>query len=178
VLEIGYGTGHGLVSLATAVGKTGQVHGVDISAGMTAVARGRIESAGLHNVTMTVGDATQLCFRSNVFDAAFMSFTLELFESAVPDVITEVRRVLRDGARLGIVAMAETGETNPVIDLYQWAHQHWPHLVDCEPIDVVGTLQAARFHTEAACVSAIWGLPVVVAIGVKSSVGSQDGHTT
>src|SRR5436190_6783051 len=52
VLEIGYGTGHGLVSLATAVGKTGQVHGVDISTGMTAVARARIESAGLHNVTL------------------------------------------------------------------------------------------------------------------------------
>ena len=31
VLEIGCGTGHGLVSLANAVGKTGQVHGVDIS---------------------------------------------------------------------------------------------------------------------------------------------------
>ena len=57
VLEIGYGTGHGLLSLADAVGKTGQVHGVDISSGMTAVARARIGSAGLRNVTLTVGDA-------------------------------------------------------------------------------------------------------------------------
>ena len=101
VLEIGYGTGHGLVSLANAVGKTGQVHGVDISSGMTAVARARIGSAGLRNVTLTVGDAGVLCFRSNVFDAVFMSFTLELFESAVPDVLAEVRRVLRDGGSTG-----------------------------------------------------------------------------
>jgi ubiquinone/menaquinone biosynthesis C-methylase UbiE len=178
VLEIGYGTGHGLVSLANAVGKTGEVHGVDISSGMTAVARARIGSAGLRNVTLSVGDAGVLCFRSNVFDAAFMSFTLELFESAVPEVLAEVRRVLRNGGRLGVVAMAETRETNPMIDLYQWAHRHWPHLVDCRPIDVASVLQAASFQTETAGVSAIWTLPVVVAIGVKASVGSQEGPTT
>jgi ubiquinone/menaquinone biosynthesis C-methylase UbiE len=178
VLEIGYGTGHGLISMATAVGKTGQVYGVDISSGMTAVARASIGSAGLRNVTLTVGDADVLCFRSNVFDAVFMSFTLELFASAVPDVLAEVRRVLRDGGRLGVVAMAETGETNPMTNLYHWAHRHWPHLVDCRPIDVASVLQAARFQTEIADVSAIWALPVVVAIGVKASVGSQEGPTT
>ena len=178
VLEIGYGTGHGLVSLANAVGQTGQVHGVDLSSGMTAVARARIESAGVRNVTLTVGDADVLCFRSNVFDAVFMSFTLEVFESAVPNVLAEVRRVLRNGGRLGLVAMAETGETNPMIDLYHWAHQHWPHLVDCRPIDVASVLQAARFQTETAAVSAIWALPVVIAIGVKASVASPEGPTT
>jgi len=159
VLEIGYGTGHGLLSLADAVGKTGQVHGVDISAGMTVVARARIRAAGVRNVTLTVGDASLLCFRPSVFDAVFMSFTLELFESAVPDVLAEVRRVLRDGGRLGVVAMAATGETNPMIDLYQWAHRHCPHLVDCRPIDVASVLQAARFQTETAAASAIWTLP-------------------
>lgn len=178
VLEVGYGTGHGLVGLAHAVGKTGQVHGVDISSGMTAVARARIESAGLRHVTLTVGDARALCFRSNVFDAVFMSFTLELFESAIPDVLAEVHRVLRDGGRLGVVAMAETGETNPMIDLYHWAHRQWPHLVDCRPIDVATVLHAARFQTETAGASAIWTLPVVVAIGVKASVGSPEGPTT
>ncbi len=178
VLEIGYGTGHGLVGLADAVGKTGHVHGVDISPGMTAVARSRIGRAGLPNVTLTRGDASALCFRSNVFDAVFMSFTLELFASAVPGVLAEVRRVLRDGGRLGVVALAETGDTNPMIDLYQWAHRHWPHLLDCRPIDVASVLQAARFQTETVGASAIWALPVVVAIGVKASVGPEEGPTT
>jgi demethylmenaquinone methyltransferase/2-methoxy-6-polyprenyl-1,4-benzoquinol methylase len=113
-----------------------------------------------------------------VFVAVFMNFTLELFEWAVPDVLAEVRRVLRTGGRLGVVAMAETGETNPMIDLYHRAHRHWPHLVDCRPIDVASVLQAARFQTEIADVSAIWILPVVVAIGVQASVGSQEGPTT
>lgn len=178
VLQVGYGTGHGLVGLAEAVGKTGQVHGVDVSSGMTAVARARIESAGLRHVTLTVGDARLLCFRSKVFDAVFMSFTLELFGSAIPDVLAKVRRALRDGGRLGVVAMAETGETNPMIDLYHWAHRQWPHLVDCRPIDVATVLQAARFHIETAGASAIWALPVVVAIAVKASVGSPGSPTT
>lgn len=178
VLEIGYGTGHGLLSLAHAVGETGQVHGVDISSGMTVVARARVGSAGLRNVTLTVGDASLLCFRSSVFDAVFMSFTLELFDSTAPSVLAEVHRILRADGRLGVVAMAETGKTNPMIDLYQWAHRHWPRLVDCRPIDVASVLQAARFQTEIADVCAIFTLPVVVAIAVKAAVGSQKGPTT
>lgn len=93
VLEIGCGTGHGLVSLADDVGHAGQVHGVDLSWGMMAVARRRVQSAALRNVSLTIGDARALCFRSSVFDAVFMSFTLELFDGAIPNVLVEVRRV-------------------------------------------------------------------------------------
>jgi len=145
---------------------------------MMAVARTRIRSAGLRNVTLTIGDASVLCFRSEVFDAAFMSFTLELFDSAIPDVLAEVRRVLRVGGRVGVVAMANTGQTNAMIDVYQWVHRHWPHFVDCTPIDVVGVLRAAGFQTETAGATAVWTLPVVAAIGRKASVDSNGGPTT
>ena len=93
VLEIGCGTGHGLVSLADDVGHAGQVNGVDLSWGMMAVARRRVQSAALRNVSLTIGDARALCFRSSVFDAVFRSFTLELFDGAIPNVLVEVRRV-------------------------------------------------------------------------------------
>ena len=86
--------------------------------------------------------------------------------------------MLRDDGRLGVVAMARTAKTNPMIDLYHWAHRHWPHLVDCRPIDVPRVLQTARFQTKPADVSAIWALPVVLAIGVKASVSSQEGPIT
>jgi ubiquinone/menaquinone biosynthesis C-methylase UbiE len=177
VLEIGCGTGHGLVSLAHAVGHTSQVHGVDISWGMMAVARTRIRSAGVRNVALTIGDARVLCFRSSVFDAVFMSFTLELFEGAIPNVLAEVRRVLRVGGRVGVVAMSDSGRTNAMIELYKWLHRRWPHFIDCGPIDVVGVLQEAHFHAHMARVTAIWGLPVKVAIGLKTSAGSQEGST-
>ena len=173
VLEIGCGTGHGLVSLADEVGRAGQVHGIDLSSGMVTVARRRIQSAGLRHVTLTIGDARALCFRSSVFDAVFMSFTLELFEGAILEVLAEVRRVLRVGGRVGVVSMSESRQTNAMIGLYQWLHRRWPHFIDCRPIDVVGVLQAAQFRARTAHVAAVWGLPVIVAIGVKTSAGSE-----
>jgi demethylmenaquinone methyltransferase/2-methoxy-6-polyprenyl-1,4-benzoquinol methylase len=175
VLEIGCGTGHGLVSLAADAGDVGHVHGVDLSWGMMTVARRRIQSAALRNVTLTIGDARALCFRSGGFDAVFMSFTLELFEWAIPSVLAEVRRVLRVGGRVGVVAMSDSGQTNAIIDLYAWLHRRWPHFIDCRPIDVVGVLERAQFQSCAAHVTAIWGLPVVAAIGVKTSAGSHEG---
>ena len=144
---------------------------------MMAVARARVRSAGLRNVTLTIGDARVLCFRSSVFDAVFMSFTLELFEEAIPNVLAEVRRVLRVGGRVGIVAMSDSGQTNAMIDLYEWLHRRWPHFIDCRPIDVVGVLQEAHFHASYSPATAIWGLPVVAAIGIKTSAGSQEGST-
>ena len=177
VLEIGCGTGHGLVGLADDVGRDGQVFGIDLSWGMMTVARRRIQSPGRRHVTLAIGDARALCFRSSVFDAVFMSFTLELFEATIPEVLDEVRRVLRVGGRVGIVAMSDSRQTNAMIGLYQWLHRRWPHFIDCRPIDVVGVLQAAQFRARTAHVAAVWGLPVIAAIGVKTSAGSELGPT-
>ena len=177
VLEIGCGTGHGLVSLAEDVGRAGQVYGVDLWWGMMTVARRRIQSAALRHVTLTIDDARALCFQSSVFDAVFMSFTLELFEGAIPEVLAEVWRVLRVGGRVGIVAMSNSRQTNAMIDLYEWLHRRWPHFIDCRPIDVVGVLQAAHFRARTAHVAAVWGLPIVAAIGIKTSAGLPQGPT-
>jgi SAM-dependent methyltransferase len=59
VLEIGCGTGHALVSLAGEVGTSGQVHGVDVSSGMMAVARRRVESAGLPHAPVHTSKAIE-----------------------------------------------------------------------------------------------------------------------
>jgi demethylmenaquinone methyltransferase/2-methoxy-6-polyprenyl-1,4-benzoquinol methylase len=78
-----------------------------------------------------------------MFDAVFLSFMLELFEGAIPEVLVEVRRVLRVGGRVGIVAMSNTGETNAMTDLYEWLHRRWPQFIDCKPINLFRALQAA-----------------------------------
>jgi ubiquinone/menaquinone biosynthesis C-methylase UbiE len=57
VLEVGCGTGRNFANLRTAVGSTGQVYGVDLSAGMLARAKDLCECEGWSNVEVTQGDA-------------------------------------------------------------------------------------------------------------------------
>jgi demethylmenaquinone methyltransferase/2-methoxy-6-polyprenyl-1,4-benzoquinol methylase len=153
------------------------VYGVDIAPGMIDVAHSRVRSAGVGNVSLLIGDASSLCFRSDALDGVFMSFTLELFESAIPRVLGEVRRVLHVGGRVGVVAMADTSETNAMIDLYEWAHRRWPQFVDCSPIDVLSVLEAAHFRARIIRATDIWGLPVAIAVGTKSAGSEQAGLT-
>jgi len=166
VLEIGFGTGHALERMSDAAGPAGRVYGMDIADGMAAVALARV---GAHRTVRPVlGDGCRPCFREAVFDAAFMSFSLELFEAqAIPIVLAEVRRMLKPSGRLGVVAMADTDQANPMVEIYQWLHRHFPHFVDCRPIDVVGVLDRAGFAPTVRHAMSIWGLPVTAVVAVK-----------
>jgi len=60
VLEIGFGTGRGLVFLGSS-GRSGHIFGVDISKGMCWQARKRIQKAGLSKrIRLTLGDGARL----------------------------------------------------------------------------------------------------------------------
>lgn len=167
VLEIGYGTGQALVQLARSVGPQGEVYGIDISSGMWEIARERLTGAGLaHLVALEVGDAARLPFAREFFDAVFLSFTLELFDTPeIPQVLAECRRVLRSDGRLGVVALAKTGRGNLAVQLYEWAHRRFPKFVDCRPIYVRAALEAAGFSIMGAKKRAMWGLPVTIVVG-------------
>lgn len=173
VLEVGFGTGHALAALACASGTAGHVVGIDISSGMLNVARRRIANAGAHTVSFAIDDARALSFPSAVFDAAFMSFTLELFDAAgIAGVLREVRRVLRPAGRLAVVTMAETADANVVVEIYTWLHRHFPHFIDCRPIDAQRHLEDAGFRITDAIHMTIWGLPVAAVVGVTGN-GAQ-----
>jgi len=95
VLEIGFGSGHCLKRIAESVGQTGKAYGVDISSGMVEVTKRRLEKAGLMGrVELYCRDAARLPYKDNTFDAVFMSFTLELFDTPeIPKVLEEIKRV-------------------------------------------------------------------------------------
>jgi demethylmenaquinone methyltransferase/2-methoxy-6-polyprenyl-1,4-benzoquinol methylase len=59
VLEIGFGTGHAITSLAAAVGPPGHVYGVELSRGMLNVARNRALSANSTNVAFAIDQLAQ-----------------------------------------------------------------------------------------------------------------------
>jgi demethylmenaquinone methyltransferase/2-methoxy-6-polyprenyl-1,4-benzoquinol methylase len=148
VLEIGFGTGHALVWLARAVGPSGTVHGIDLSDGMMAVAENLVRHEGVaERVELRTGDATDLPYPADSVDAVFMSFTLELFDTAeIPAVLAQCRRVLKAGGRIVVVGMSKEGAHGLVYEAYEWTHRHFPNFVDCRPILVSQVLAAAGFQ--------------------------------
>jgi ubiquinone/menaquinone biosynthesis C-methylase UbiE len=168
VLEIGFGTGQSLVELAGSIGKTGKVYGIDISDGMLAVANRRITRAGLSDrVDLRLGDATTLPFEDKSFNAVFISFTLELFDTTeIPQVLAECKRILMDDGRLCVVSLEK--KEIAAVRIYEWFHAHFPILVDCRPIYLSTFVEGAGFTTVEVRETAMWGLPVMVILARKN----------
>ena len=89
ILEVGCGSGLFVRSLAGAVGKTGLVHGVDLSDQQITVA-GK-NCAELDQVKLDTGDVLNLPFGDKEFHAVVSIQTLEY----VPDVESAIRELLR-----------------------------------------------------------------------------------
>src|SRR5262249_9981944 len=168
VLELGCGTGHALATLSAKAGPLGHVVGVDQSSGMLSVARTTLAGIPDQHVALVVSDARALSFSHSVFDAVFMSFTLELFErQEAQHVLREGRRVLRSRGRLGVVALADTGRLNPIAATYKWLHRTFPEILDCQPIALRPLLARERFPLTCEQRMSIWGLPVSCAVAVR-----------
>jgi demethylmenaquinone methyltransferase/2-methoxy-6-polyprenyl-1,4-benzoquinol methylase len=170
VLEIGFGTGEIIKALAQAAGSSGQVYGVDLSEGMFKVAQAKVGKAGLSgSVNLTVGDAAKLPFDDNFFDAIYMSFTLELFDSPeIPVVLQECVRVLHSGGRFCVVAMAIREDSGRTVRLYEWAHNNFEKYVDCRPIYVQEAVEQAGLRVEGVTEMSMFRMPVDIVLARKA----------
>ena len=169
VLEIGFGTGHCILSTAQSVGNTGKVYGIDISEGMFNITLAKVIDAGLSDrVKLMCGDAVKLPFESNFFDAIFMSFTLELFDTPeIPMVLQECQRVLRIGGRICVVAMSKKEKASMAIELYEYLHRKFPDYVDCRPIFVPNTLENTGFQVVDITEMSLWKVPIEIVLAKK-----------
>ena len=170
ILEIGFGTGHCLVTLAKAVGTSGRVIGLDISDGMLHIARERLQQEGLSDRTdLHLGDAANLDFiEADSLDGVFMSFTLELFDNPeIPRVLGECQRILKPGGRLSVVSMTKTNPPRIPVRIYEWFHEHMPDYADCRPIFARQAMEESGFEIEDVSLSSMWGLPVEIVLGKK-----------
>ena len=175
ILEVGFGTGDCILALANAVEEQGKVYGIDISPGMCSVAQAKLEKAGLSNrVNLQSGDAACLPFDSDSFNAVFMSFTLELFDTPeIPVVLNECHRVLKSGGRICVVAMSREGKHGLMLRLYEWFHMQLPAYVDCRPIFVKKALEDAGFYVRNVTAMNMWGLPVEIVLAQKQGLQSH-----
>jgi ubiquinone/menaquinone biosynthesis C-methylase UbiE len=137
---------------------------------MAHVAQVKIEKASPDLFAGLVqGDAEFLPFKDGTFDAIFMSFALELFDTpAIPKVVAQCHRVLRDEAgRICVVALTKVGPPSRIRQLYEWGHDHFPTLLDCRPIYVRSALEAQGFDIMDAALLSVYGIPVEVVVGGK-----------
>ncbi len=96
-LDVACGTGKLTAALASAVGPTGRVVGVDLSTAMLEQARHAF--GGLGQIEFVAGNALALPFEANVFDAATIAFGLRNLAS-FGDGFREMARVVRPGGRV------------------------------------------------------------------------------
>ena len=169
VLEVGFGTGYCTEALARSVGRSGKVHGIDISEGMKDITASRLQNAGLsERAELKCGDAMDLPYIDNNFDAIFISFALELFDN--PDisvVLQEFRRVLKSNGRIGIVAMSKEGKAGMMVRFYEWAHKTFPKYIDCRPIYVRQALETEKFRIVDETKMSLMNVPVSIILAKK-----------
>ena len=171
VLEIGFGTGCCLRRMAISVGNSGKACGIDISEGMAQRAIERLNKAHLlDRIELYQGDAAKLPFDDETFDAVFVSFTLELFDSPeIPEVLGEVRRVLNPGGRLGLVSLSKTNIDSLPVRIYEWIHRKWPQYVDCRPIYVDESVQKAGYKIIMRETTRLMILPIETVVAIKDA---------
>lgn len=168
VLEIGYGTGKGLEWIRRRTGMTGRLVGVDLSEGMKRVAARRLARARIEDVELVTADALELPFAGDTFDALFMGFTIELFDTPeLPAVAAQVRRVLRGAGRAAVCSLSFRRLESRAVRLYRWVHRTFPRAVDCRPIPVRPLFEEAGFEIRELREYQMWGLPVDCLLAAK-----------
>jgi ubiquinone/menaquinone biosynthesis C-methylase UbiE len=168
-LEIGFGTGHCLKQIIIAVGKTEIVYGVEISSGMLEMTKKRLGKAGLlDRVELYCGDAVNMPYNDHKFDAVFMSFTLELFDTPeIPMILSEIKRVLKLDGRLGVVCMSREEGKSILFKIYERAHKKFPNYADCRPIYAEQSLRDAGFKIKSKDTVKVLGLPLEIVVGIN-----------
>jgi SAM-dependent methyltransferase len=102
VLDMCTGTGEAAVAIASAIGPSGCLIGVDIAPPMLESARGRLNEPAFLPVA---ANGQALPFSDHCFDALVCQLGLQFF--ADPGTgLKEFRRVLRDGGRAGICVIS------------------------------------------------------------------------
>lgn len=104
-VDLGCGRGATLLPLADAVGPTGRVTGIDLSAGMLTHLEAEVRARGLSTVDLRVMDAGAPSLPPGSYDLAVSSLVL-FFLPDPAGALRAWRELLRPGGRLGVSTFA------------------------------------------------------------------------
>ena len=102
VLDLASGTGEPAISLASAVGPTGRVVGIDVSDDLLEIARGRARQRRFDNVEFRRADAHSLPFPTEQFDLVTSRCGV-MFFADIQKAFLEARRVLKPQGRVAFL---------------------------------------------------------------------------
>jgi ubiquinone/menaquinone biosynthesis C-methylase UbiE/Trk K+ transport system NAD-binding subunit len=140
ILEVGVGTGGLFARIATRLGPSGWLVGVDTAESLLRRTRARLSTDGGRG-TLLRGDATRLPFGDESFDRVITTYVLDLLEEdAILDALAEMRRVLRPGGVVvcaGLTARGASPSGRVTAHVYRLVRQVLPLSVGgCRPIDL------------------------------------------
>ncbi|XVQ86482.1 class I SAM-dependent methyltransferase [Microbispora siamensis] len=172
VLDAATGTGLAALAAARAVGPSGQVVGVDISAGMLQEAGRLLAESGLANVTYVKADVTALDeFEDESFDAVLCCAGM-LYLPAGP-ALAAWYRVLRPGGLLGFSAM-RAGFPLAARVFRECAARFGLALTD--PMAEVGTEESSREAASEAGFVFEQAVPDVIVLPPRNALDLWRGH--
>lgn len=131
VIDVGCGCGSTTLDLGRAVGPTGRVLGLDVSAEMLTNARTRLNG---EPVSFVLGDATVYDFDDAKADLVFSRFGVMFFAEPIPS-FANLKRALKPGGRVVFACWQEPKKNPWMILPLMAAYKHVPKLPPVGPED-------------------------------------------
>jgi len=135
VLDVACGPGTLALKVAHSAGK---VHGIDFSQAMLDCFAGHIERDGHNNIEIRHGDAQQLPYENDSFDAAFSLFGLMFFPDRLKG-FSEIHRTLKPGGSAVVTSWAPVDQSPAMQAMFGALKAMKPELPD--PQRAVDTLE-------------------------------------